>query len=215
MKGLLIKDLKLMKNQRGFLILFLAVGITIFINNPDFALGYLTFIGAMFSMSSISYDEFENGNAFLFSLPITRKGYVKEKYVFTFLASIFSWLVAVSIAGIQMRCKNQTIGQEWFLSAVLIFTIFMLFLLVMLPLHLKFGGEKVKIVIVMIAGIVVLTVVNGMKIVNKNGIDLLEVLNRVGQFKVGTVLLLALAVAGIAFIFSFQISVRIVERKEF
>ena len=33
-------------------------------------------------MSSISYDEFDNGNAFLFSLPITRKDYVLEKYIF-------------------------------------------------------------------------------------------------------------------------------------
>ena len=45
----------------------------------SFPIGFLGFVGALFSLSSISYDEFDNGNAFLFSLPITRKDYVLDK----------------------------------------------------------------------------------------------------------------------------------------
>ena len=86
MKGLLIKDFKLLKVQKNsfLLILCIAIGMEIFTNSTSssFIIGYLSFVATLFTLSSISYDEFDNGNAFLFSLPITRKSYVIEKYGF-------------------------------------------------------------------------------------------------------------------------------------
>ena len=94
MKGLLIKDFKLMMMQKNFFlsIIAIAVVLTVFVKNPSFIIGYLTFIGSVFTLSTISYDEFDNGNAFLFSLPITRKLYALEKYVFGFLTGAFTCL---------------------------------------------------------------------------------------------------------------------------
>ena len=84
MKGLLIKDLKLMKVQKNFFFMIFAVGIgmAVFTDNISFIIGYISVVSAMFTLSSISYDEFDNGSAFLFSLPISRKDYVMEKYMF-------------------------------------------------------------------------------------------------------------------------------------
>ena len=75
MKGLLIKDFKLLKGQKNFFMPITAISIIMIIVSPgtSFPIGFLGFVGALFSLSSISYDEFDNGNAFLFSLPITRK----------------------------------------------------------------------------------------------------------------------------------------------
>ena len=75
MKGLLIKDFKLLKGQKNFFMTITAISIIMIIVSPgtSFPIGFLGFVGALFSLSSISYDEFDNGNAFLFSLPITRK----------------------------------------------------------------------------------------------------------------------------------------------
>ena len=75
MKGLLIKDFKLLKGQKNFFMAITAISIIMIIVSPgtSFPIGFLGFVGALFSLSSISYDEFDNGNAFLFSLPITRK----------------------------------------------------------------------------------------------------------------------------------------------
>ena len=83
MKGLLIKDFKLMKMQKNFFLMMIAIVIAIsfFQNEISFPLGFLPFVISLFSLSTISYDEFDNGNAFLFSLPISRKDYVKEKYL--------------------------------------------------------------------------------------------------------------------------------------
>lgn len=49
-------------------------------------------------MSTISYDEFDNGNAFLFSMPITRKSYTVEKYAFGLIFGMVFWLLATVIA---------------------------------------------------------------------------------------------------------------------
>lgn len=73
MKGLFVKDLKLMMLQKNFLLLILAIviGMMIFTDDVIFPLGFLSFIVSLFIVSTISYDDFDNGNAFLFTLPIT------------------------------------------------------------------------------------------------------------------------------------------------
>ena len=69
MKGLLIKDMKLMLNQKKFFVTigFIAVMMAGVVKDTSFIISYMTVLGAMFTISTISYDEFDNGNAFLFS----------------------------------------------------------------------------------------------------------------------------------------------------
>ncbi|MCI9221078.1 MAG: ABC-2 transporter permease, partial [Lachnospiraceae bacterium] len=71
MRGLLIKDLKLMRNMGNSLIIILlvAVGMSFYNSDMSFIVVYMAVIGTTFTSSTISYDEFDNGNAFLFSLP--------------------------------------------------------------------------------------------------------------------------------------------------
>ena len=66
MKGLLVKDFKLMKLQKNFflLILVIAIGMIVFTNDVTFPLAFLIFIVSLFTLSTVSYDEFDNGNAF-------------------------------------------------------------------------------------------------------------------------------------------------------
>ena len=81
MTGLLVKDFKLMATQKNFflVILLIVIGMISFTEDVSFPLGFLTFALSLFTLSTISYDEFDNGYAFLFTLPITRVGYVLEK----------------------------------------------------------------------------------------------------------------------------------------
>ena len=64
MKGLFVKDLKLMMLQKNFLLLILAIviGMMIFTDDVIFPLGFLSFIVSLFTVSTISYDDFDNGN---------------------------------------------------------------------------------------------------------------------------------------------------------
>ena len=84
MKGLLIKDIHLMKNQGKVLIIMcvlMAIMFGTMNGNIYGAAAYVTFILTLFTVSTISYDEYDNGYLFLFTLPITRKQYINEKYL--------------------------------------------------------------------------------------------------------------------------------------
>ena len=120
MKGLLIKDFKLLKNQKNFFIILIAIviGMSAYMEDVSFIIGYLTFICSMFTLSSISYDEFDNGYAFLFSLPITRKGYVLEKYSFGLIVGIISCLFATTIAIIAGLMKGSRYNNNCLIGIV-------------------------------------------------------------------------------------------------
>ena len=77
MKGLLIKDFNLLKKRGIFLLVFI-VGYTVYqlgTFNMEWAVGFGTLMIAMFSLTTITYDEYENGMPFLLTLPIRRNDY--------------------------------------------------------------------------------------------------------------------------------------------
>ena len=60
MKGLLIKDYKLILNQKNFfcLMIALSVGMLLFSDDVIFPLGFLIFVISLFTISTISYDDY-------------------------------------------------------------------------------------------------------------------------------------------------------------
>ena len=63
MKGLLIKDLQLMKNQgKGLIAILLVVAVFLGMSgmSPGFVTSYITLVFSIFTATSISYDEFDN-----------------------------------------------------------------------------------------------------------------------------------------------------------
>ena len=82
MKGLLIKDIKLTLMQKSYfgIVFVIMLASFIFSNDASLGLGFMPLIMTLFTLSTISYDEFDNGNSFLFTLPIQRKEYVVEKH---------------------------------------------------------------------------------------------------------------------------------------
>ena len=101
MRGLFVKDFRLLMLQKNFLLLILAIviGMMAFTDDVVFPLGFLSFVVSLFTVSTISYDDFDNGNAFLFTLPITRENYVIEKYFLGLLFGCTAWIVATVLGG--------------------------------------------------------------------------------------------------------------------
>lgn len=62
----------------------LFIGIIGGINDISFATGYILMVLAILSLSTISYDEANHGLKTLFTLPISKSDYVKEKYLIFF-----------------------------------------------------------------------------------------------------------------------------------
>ena len=116
MKGLLVKDFKLMMLQKNFLLLILAIVIGMMILSDDmvFPIGFLSFIASLFTVSTISYDDFDNGNAFLFTLPITRNNYVIEKYFLGLLFGCIAWILATVLGIIVTVSKDILPVTEFF-----------------------------------------------------------------------------------------------------
>ena len=90
-RGLLIKDLCLMGEIRKLLLIILFVTAIFIFNGTSstFLTGYIMIIIAFLVGMTISYDEMNNGLAFLMTLPVTRRQYVAEKFYLWTSLSVF------------------------------------------------------------------------------------------------------------------------------
>ena len=67
MKGLLTKDLLILKAQVKTAVFILLCGIMMsFTFEKTMVIGYITIIGTLLAFSTIGYDEFDNGYSFIF-----------------------------------------------------------------------------------------------------------------------------------------------------
>ncbi|MWV42528.1 ABC-2 transporter permease [Paenibacillus sp. HJL G12] len=217
MIGLLIKDFKLMQAQKNFFICIFAIAIVMamFIEDSSFIVGFMTFIGLMFTLSTISYDEFDNGNAFMFSLPITRKDYIVEKYGFGLVVGGGSWLLATMISVVVEVMKNSDFSLDTIMSALTMLPVMLIILAVLLPFQLKFGGEKAKVAIIGAFGVVFIIGIIIVKIANLLNIDLISFFNNLPVISVGMLIVLAVGIPIILLLLSAKISLSVMNKKEF
>lgn len=219
MKGLLIKDFKLMLNQKTFFILIvLILGATACFLDFDyyFLIGYFMFICSLFTISTISYDEFDNGNAFLFTLPFSRSRYVEEKYCFGILAVTCSWFLSFVITTIiQMINFNNFIFSDWMLSTLVMLPIMFVMLAILIPFQLKYGSENGRIAIIIFLGggfVVCYLLANLLAQSQINFNSLISFINNVDPL---IILLIIFAICLAILFVSMKISKRIVLKKEF
>lgn len=138
MKGLLIKDLLLMIKSKKVILFMLFIGIIGGINDISFATGYILMVLAILSLSTISYDEANHGLKTLFTLPISKSDYVKEKYLFSLIITGIGF-VFVTILG--------CFSKSGFMETLIILSTTLLLLALSLPFQLKEGNEKGRIVL--------------------------------------------------------------------
>lgn len=217
MKGLLMKDLKLIKVQKNGVMLIFAVAVLMILRteNYTFAIGYMTFIGALFALTTISYDEENNGNAFLFSLPISRNGYVMEKYVLGLLLGGFCWLFGTLLTTVAVTMKDAALLPDLFGMALLMLPFLFGLLAVMFPFQLKFGGERGRIAIMAAIGGLCLVGVAIGKAAAMFHIDLMALFRHLMEMSQGAVTALTLGVGLVVLFISYRISMAIMNRKEF
>ena len=159
---MLIKDFRILRHQGKVLFLMLLV-VAVFMNlitdvGPTFIVGYITIIFSLFTVTTVSYDEFDNCYLFLMTLPVTRKNYVNEKYLFALLSIIFAWCTGIVLGIILMivQPSGEVDAADWFGTCLgYIFTAW-IFVSVMLPLRLKFDAEKARYAnLIMIAAVAI------------------------------------------------------------
>ena len=156
MLGLMRKDLCLLLQRSRALVIMVGVGVIIgFSTDGGFLMGYLTMISAILSIGTISYDEFDNGYPFLLTLPVTRKSYVTAKYLFCLLGVLAGWAAASVIFAGCCLVKGEGFRMAQLTEALAFLPVAGLMTAVMLPLQLKYGAEKSRLALAVLAGVVV------------------------------------------------------------
>lgn len=214
MKGLFIKDLQLIKTQKTFF--FLITGICIWLavsgSNPSTILSYAAAIFTILSVSTLNFDETENGMSFLLTFPISRRIYVFEKYalgvLLTAVVLAAGSVLMLAVAAVKSLSYST---QEWFSAVFGAMLTAALILSVTLPFHLKFGAEKGRIAMLAAIGCVAIV----WQAAKLFPIDLSTVTDRIQSASIAEIAVcLSICIIGMLGI-SYLISAAIMKRKQF
>lgn len=213
MKGMLVKDFKLLMKQKQMLVVVAIMAVIFMMSEKGvFSSGllYCSMLSAILAISTIGYDEFDNGYDFIFTLPVTRKGYAVGKYLFCFLAGGAVWLAVLVVGTVSAWIRGLAVDPSacvmWSAGALLL----MCFVLsVMLPVQLKYGSENSKIMSV----VVFIIIGAGAGVLMELG----KSYNLSAQIQIGTGGIVAAALLGIVIltVVSVGICIRIVEKKQY
>lgn len=218
MKGLLIKDFKLLKNQKQFFVVIGLITLMFMATNdsPYFTITYATMMFSMFTMSTISYDEYDNGAAYLFSLPISRKGYVGEKYLFGVLTSFLAWLIVTALDFVFVMIRKLEIEpQELGVVSVVALVVAGMILAISIPLQLKFGAEKSRMAFFAVFALAFVVAFVFIKVMEKTSVNFTAILEKLDQASFGSMTVILLLVWALMLGISALVSLRVMERKEF
>lgn len=146
MKGLFIKDCELIWHNKRMFLIMLVVMFLAFQNYDgySFLIGYNTMIFILLALNTMSLDEYYKSTSFLMTLPVKRETYVTEKYIlmigFSFIGTALTTLICILL--------HREMVLQLLLEALVIYLVMVFFQLLMLPVQLKFGGEKGRIVLI-------------------------------------------------------------------
>lgn len=213
MRGLLQKDFCLLLQRSKVLLVMLGVGFLMGFSTEgtSFVIGYMTMLCAILAIGTISYDEFDNGYPFLLTLPITKKTYVYSKYVFCLLTNLVGWVISIVILMGCMIVKGSTVTPDTWLESLSFLPVVFLMIAIMLPLQLKFGAEKNRIVIALVGGGIFVIGYFGSRLMP----DGLQVPAFILEMQDSTMLLLLSIVSLAALVISYLCSLHVMEHKEY
>ena len=156
MKGLMIKDLRLLFNQKKTWIMYVLLCVMMgFSTQGAFMVGYTVMLCGVLGISTISYDQAENGMPFLFTLPIDRQGYVREKYLLCLMMEAAGAVFGLTVCEIISLIKTGIlVSMDDIHSALIVIPVMLCLISFMIPINLKYGAEKARLVMMISYGIV-------------------------------------------------------------
>ena len=216
MLGLIEKDLRLTLTRKQTLLIFFVMALIMgWTMDGSFLIAYLTMLATIVAVGTISYDEFDNGFAFLMTLPFDRKTYVREKYLFCLILAAAAWCIGAVLYGIGSTVRHQAVILTDELPMLLaLIPVLYLSAAIMIPLQLKYGSEKSRIVLFILFGIIAILIF-GSKTLFDSSNTLAGLAASLDGISPAVVLPVLTAVCALAAFASYLCSVRIMEKKEF
>lgn len=216
MRGLFEKDLRLTLARKQTLLIFIVMALIMgAAMDGTFLVGYLTMLGSILAVGTISYDEFDNGFAFLMTLPFERKTYVGEKYLFSLFMEAASWCAGALICclGSLVRSSGDPVRDLPMLLSLI--PVLFLSVSVFIPLVLKYGSEKSRVALYLVFGVMALIALGAKQVMSGREASFAGLEKTLEAMSPAVVLLILTAVCGILSFISYLCSVRIMEKKEF
>lgn len=215
MAGLLEKDIRLLWGTKQTLIILFAILFAVaFLGNGNFIIAYLPFVTGMIASSTIAYDEMDHGYQFLLTLPINKRTYVKEKYLLCVTGVVAAWVIAVCLYLVKEVVRGiPVVLADDMLTAAVILSIILLINFFMIPAQIKFGSEKSRIVTLGMMGVIAAIACLCEEVI---GIERLnQALTVIDNMNVAVMTGSIIGITLLALFISYQISRRIMEKKEF
>lgn len=223
MKALLMKDLRTLKNERRLWVSIIGVSVLfgVLFQNWYFMMGYIMFGLSMIARTMYQYDVADQGIVYLMTLPITRKEYVKEKYLLSLMSICIGGILSMILTKIGMLfTPDQADSNQEIFSAFLgILAAALVLQAIIFPVELKYDVSKSRIIILLLVmGIIILFTAFDMLIGAILVAFITIFVDAFGgifiQHFLGTVLLSAVVV-GMIYFSSYRKSVKIMGQKEF
>lgn len=219
-RGLLEKDFRLILRQGGNLFMVLAL-VAIFFTImgktcATFIAVYIPSVMAMYSGNTISYDENGHGYTYLFSLPVNKEMYVREKYIFSFIMTVCGWCIGVICAGIAALINlEEVLNLEMLAMEVITFFVVQAVAGIMIAIRLRFEGEKGRIVLP-IAILIIFAICYTTGSILKTNLELKEsILNVIGGAGDLEIAIALIVLSLLVWYASYKYSMRVMRKKEF
>ena len=219
-RGLLEKDFRLFFRQGGNLFLVLVFVALFFIltgkKAAAFIAMYIPSVLAIYSGNTISYDENGHGYTYLFSLPVNKKIYVREKYIFCISLDAAVWLlglVITTVVSLTGSYGNDLKKMLFIITWGMIAGVVLIALII--PVRLKFDGEKGRLMIPVIALLLGGAGMLAGKVCGSLGVNPTEIFQKLDALSEGQLLGGGILFGVICLAISYVCSLRVLEKKEY
>ena len=155
MKGLLKKDLyMILKYGRTLLVMsVLFLGMSVVAEENFFFIVYPVLLGGVLPVTLLSYDERFGWNRYCDALPITRRQVVDERYLMSLLSFLALYVLTLLVQALVLLPKGR--GEDLLELAGLLPCLGLVAPALMLPITLRWGVEKGRILYYFIIGVIV------------------------------------------------------------
>lgn len=212
MKGLMLKELYLIKNFAKQYVLFLVLmaAWSIMVHNISFVATYIMVLGSSLILSTTSMDELVSFNRFAVTMPIDGKKIVKSKYTVLFLTvglgEVLVWLFDRAV-NLLADGKMEMIDGE---GMIVMVALFLSANAISIPVMFKVGVTKSRYTYLAVMITIGFIILGGYKASEMAGIPIDDMLNGIESM----LNLITSVIAVLIVIVSYLISVKIVQKKE-
>lgn len=222
MKGLMIKDLRIILSAKIAIMLFVILGVwnTLASKSSDTMIGISGLLVVMFSVLTCALDESNKSMEYYFTMPIDRNMYVIEKYVFTLVLEVVTLIASSVFWSIIPILRGYMLSPSDILTdALMTFAGCTFLAAIILGGTILFSSKYSRLVIILVSVVGVTICSLSSTVFEKYGVSIGEnVIQQICDYidrYPERMIAVAIVAALIMYIISFVISIIAINRKEF